>query len=335
MGSSSCKLYGRDQITHISHKTKVSSIIKILKNKFIYSPHDAHINKIKLEGTMVIDEYGSLDEEFKPSSTNSFPGIYLSVHTVYNPISKLYNTKQSKFVDKKGNIIKSSNTEVRLILSKKILNNDNWHFNIIDTNGQITTETLVNKTLYLYPPQDEIEEFYKNKFGSYDGNELVVHDSLSIDYINEIQTYSIEHYNEVKKIMISEGLDQYINLLRCNEDRGINEEENRKLKNILNKKRNHIYEYNKPYLMYKMFNPTMSKVSFLSYKYKNKESIDNDDLLNIYGVYLDYCGLKQKNNDTIESISNRIKEGGYIDKLFFERYKQNFTVYPPFLDVIK
>lgn len=329
--SSSCKVYGRDQITHLSHRTKTDNLIKILKNKFIYTPYEAHINKIKLEGIMVADEYGSLEKDFKPSSTDSFPGIYLSVRTVYDKV----NNKPISLKDVHGNIIKYRNTEVNLILSKKILDNDNWHFNIIDTNGQITTETLVNKTLYLYPPQDEIEEFYKTKFGSYDGNELVVHDSLSIDYINEIQTYSIDHYNDVKKLMISEGLNDYINLLRCEEDRTINKENNEKRKLILAEKRNHIYEYRKPYLMYKMFNPNMSKISFLVNKYKKKESINDNDLLNIYKVYLDYCGLKHKYNDTIDSISDRINKGGYLDELFFDRYKQNFTVYPPFLDVIR
>lgn len=323
MGNTSpCKIYGRDQITSLTHNTKISSLINILKTGYILSPLEAHNQNIKLEGTMVVDEYGSLDEEFDVSKIGSFPGIYLSVNTIYD--RKKSNGKMPENYLSK---------EVRLVLSKKILDQDNWHFNIIDSNGKISTETLVSKTLYLYPPQDGIEKFYEEKIGSYPGNELVVHDGISVDFINEIQTSTVNDYNNVKKLLISHNLEEYIDLLRCNENRDINRDINIKYKLKLQETRNHIYNHRKPYLMYKLPDITV-KLSYILYYHKHKDTLTDTDLLNIYKVYLDYCGLEYNRGETIDDIKHRIDNGNFTNDFLINRYKQNLTVYPPFLDAI-
>lgn len=333
MGNSNCKkIDGKQQILSLCHATKTTNIISILKSKFIYSPYDAHKNKIKLDGIMVTDEYGDLNSEFKPSLIGSFPGIYCSVITIYD---------KESVCNMMGN--------VAIILSKKLLQSDNWHLNIIDQNGCINANTLTSKTIDLYPPQDDIENFVKkhNKYG-YPGNELIIHDSIPIDFIESMWAHSLEKFNSLKESLINENLNEYIPLLRCLQDKNLNRNENKKMNEYLQIKRSHISNTKLPYLMWwpKPYIPNPDN-KYDNILYNNNDDSDNKNYyymiylytgklvekmdIKIYETFLDYCKLNKIKGENIDDIKTRIKRGGFIDKLFFNRELQNITIYPPFI----
>jgi hypothetical protein len=190
MGGKTSKVWGKEQIISITHTTTEENLLSILKSGAVKSP------------------YGKNPDDFK-ITRKKFPGVYCSVHTIYD-------------------IHKKNINPITIVFSKKILDAYNYHFNLIENDGYINENTLVNQTMSLYPPQKDVESFFLD----YKGNELVFHDDIPIHYIEEIWISKSLFISEnkvsvrsatntlkyIQHLLYSHNLGHYVSLLKKQKD---------------------------------------------------------------------------------------------------------------------
>ena len=129
------------------------------------------------------DKYESWDV-LKPSAMDiyQYPGVYFSLITKYNIHNEmLYSSKY------------------RLIFSKKLLEQQNYHINLQDYNGHINEENTY------YPwTLDKLIEKLKDKKSNF-MNEVVFHDPVPMKYL----CMAIIHYNISWKVKPDADNDKY------------------------------------------------------------------------------------------------------------------------------
>ena len=158
----------KSQILYLTHITKLSNIKNILKSKKILTDYERFLDKTQYEALMnTAIEY---DEEYIMDKYQ-FPGLYLSFITKYHT----------------NNDINYFGGDVILVFGKELLNQKNYHANIIDSNGRIAENlTYFPHNINEMPETKDVIEFYKNIHKSYPGNEIVFHDGISTELISKI-----------------------------------------------------------------------------------------------------------------------------------------------------
>jgi len=166
------------EILYFTHFTTIENFISILKKGYLYTNIERIQNKIKYEGVASAAAKEKMVYKDKHFS-GEFPGIYLS-----------YITDN----DLKSNIMYWGN--VQLVFSKKLLEQKNYHINIVDNNGRISENiTYFHSNLDKMPKMKDVEKFYKDIHDSYPGNEIVFHDKVSLSSLCEIWVRNKKNYN--------------------------------------------------------------------------------------------------------------------------------------------
>lgn len=167
-----------EQILYLTHYTTVENAVNIIKSDYLFTSIERIKQKIKYEGvsSMKIDKYNNND------FSDEFPGIFMNYITDTN-ISKPIGISKSLIL---------------LVFNKRLLEQKNYHCNIIDNNGFISENlTYFNFNLDKMPKQSDVIKFYKDIYGSFPGNEIVFHDKISISALCEIWVSTKKQYNEL------------------------------------------------------------------------------------------------------------------------------------------
>ena len=150
-------------IQGLLHQTTFKSLKAILKDKFLYtSIEQMNIKKIDKASGFTMGH---------PLSAGQFPGIYLSVYFDYFR-NKTFNETQLIFEDADMCV---------LVLSKRLLDRTDYHLNLFDQNGMLTKNSYCKQTLHSLPTLIEDEM-----------NEVVFHNKISVDCIEEIWVFDAE-----------------------------------------------------------------------------------------------------------------------------------------------
>ncbi len=166
-------------------------MVNIINSGYLFTSIERIKQKIKYEGVLSItmDKYNNND------FNSEFPGIFMNYITDTN-ISKP---------------IGNSEPIILLVFSKKLLEQKNYHLNIIDNNGLFSENiTYFSFNLDKMPNQSDVIKFYKNIYGNFPGNEIVFHDKISLSALCEIWVTTKKQYNE----LISKLPSKYSNLVK-------------------------------------------------------------------------------------------------------------------------
>ena len=165
-----------EQIFYLTHYTTDENAVNIIKSGYLYTTIELVKQKIKYEGLMSMTM-----DKFNNNDFIGFPGIYMEYITDTN-ISKPLLIGEG----------------VWFVFSKKLLEQKNYHCNIIDNNGYISENlTYFNFNLDKMPKQSDVIKFYKDIYGSFPGNEIIFHDKISLSALCEIWVTTKKQYNEL------------------------------------------------------------------------------------------------------------------------------------------
>lgn len=189
------------EIIYLTHFTTLDNCVNILKSNYLLTTIERSESKIKYQGigSSVVNRW--TEDKYK----SEFPGIFMS-----------YITKNDvrKFVKYIGEII--------LVFSNKLLNQKNYHCNIIDNNGYISEDlTYFNFNIDKMPKQKDVVDFYKKIYKSYPGNEIVFHDKIQMTSLCEIWVRNKEKYNKLIEHIPKKYIDlvkirrKYPNSVKC------------------------------------------------------------------------------------------------------------------------
>jgi hypothetical protein len=185
-----------DKILYLTHFTSVENAINIIKSGYLFTNIERMKQNIKYEGVLS----QTLTKYNNNNFTDEFPGIYMSYITKYD-INKLIYEQPVLQVSKR----------IMFVFSKKLLEQKNYHCNIIDHNGHISENlTYFSFNLDKMPNQSDVIKFYENIYGNYPGNEIIFHDKISLNSLCEIWTFNKETYNE----LLSKIPSKYNNLIK-------------------------------------------------------------------------------------------------------------------------
>lgn len=176
-----------NEIIYLTHFTTLDNCVNILKNSYLLTTIERIDSKIKYQGVASSSENKWSDDKYK----YEFPGIFMT-----------YITKNDvhNFVRYWG--------EITLVFSKKLLNQKNYHINIIDNNGYISENlTYFNFNIDKMPNQKDVIDFYKKIYKDYPGNEIVFHDKIHINSLCEIWVRNKENYNNLIKQIPKKYID--------------------------------------------------------------------------------------------------------------------------------
>jgi len=168
-----------DDIIYLTHFTNIDNINDILKNNYLYTNIERVKNNIKYKSCC--STYCNTYEEKDFSS--EFPGVYMSY------VSKCDINTKIKYI---GNIC--------LVFNKKLLEQFNYHINLVDNNGFISEYiTYFSVNAHQLPPKKSIEDFYKKHYGYYCGNEVVFHDKIHLSALCEIWVKTSTMFNLLRQ----------------------------------------------------------------------------------------------------------------------------------------
>ena len=176
-----------NEIIYLTHFTTINNCVNILKNNYLLTSIERIELKIKYQG--VASTYSNKWTE--DNYNEEFPGIFMS-----------YITKNdiNDFVKYWG--------EITLVFSKKLLNQKNYHINIIDNNGLISENlTYFNFNIDKMPKQKDVVDFYEKIYEDYPGNEIVFHDKIHINSLCGIWVRNKENYNKLIKQIPKKYID--------------------------------------------------------------------------------------------------------------------------------
>lgn len=165
---------GINQFGCISHNTNINNLKSIKQTGGIFTPIERE--KYKVNYVSNFSQYFIFS---KITKLEEYPGIYtslLSESDFGNPIQYFG----------KNNVI--------IIYSLALLNRGDYHVNITDSNGFISSNTYSKETLKDYPNQGSWTS--KNNGN---GNECVFHHGISNDFIQEIW---VQNENARKKALL-------------------------------------------------------------------------------------------------------------------------------------
>lgn len=178
------------QIKYLTHYTNVDNLLRILKSKFLYTIIEKINKKIKYKGISSSTETNYNNTKF----SDEFPGIFMEY------ISDYHIGKKIRYWG-----------DVLIIFNNKLLQQRNYHINIIDNNGYISENiTFFPNNINTLPKMKDIVKFYEIKYGSYPGNEIVFHDKISINSICELWVANKSKYN----LLIDKIPEEYKNVVK-------------------------------------------------------------------------------------------------------------------------
>ena len=143
-----------------AHNTRIGNVPSILKTGRLMTSIEKCGNGTRGKGLYVDDA----DCDIILSQPDQFPGLYLNGVCAHEAGSNKYAS--------------SSSSTVMLVFPVDLLLQANWHFNLIDQNGMINRNTFCRLSMDQIPNMHAVEAFYRERSGSYPGNELVMHDGL-------------------------------------------------------------------------------------------------------------------------------------------------------------
>jgi hypothetical protein len=185
-----------DRIFYLTHFTTIQNSINILKLGYLLTNIERINEKVKYQGVLsqTLTKYNNND------FTDEFPGVYMSYITE-SDINKLIDEQPVLQFSKR----------IMFVFSKKLLEQKNYHCNIIDHNGHMTENlTYFSFNLDKMPNQSDVIKFYKDIYRSYPGNEIIFHDKISLSALCEIWVFNNETYNE----LLSNIPSKYNNLIK-------------------------------------------------------------------------------------------------------------------------
>ena len=144
-----------DNFLYFYHTTKLANFLNILKTGFLKT------------------------ESCKKNIADQFPGIYMNA----------YMSGEAK-----ETIDWTFGGDIAIVFPVDlIMKQSNWHFNLVDQNGNLNGNTYSKPTINLLPNITETKAFFGS---SYRGNELIVHDDVDIRLASVIWVRPANEYRE-------------------------------------------------------------------------------------------------------------------------------------------
>jgi len=179
-----------NKINYLTHFTKLDNCINIIKSNYLLTTTERIESKVKYQGVASMDENKWTENDYG----DEFPGVfmdYITENDVHNSIRYW--------------------GDIMLVFSNKLLNQNNYHINIIDNDGYISENlTFFKFNIDKMPNQKDVIDFYKNMYMDYPGNEIVFHDKIHINSLCEIWVNNKENYNK----LIKQIPNKYIDLVK-------------------------------------------------------------------------------------------------------------------------
>lgn len=179
-----------NKIHYLTHFTKLDNCINILKSNYLLTTIERINSKVKYQGVASMYENKWSENKYG----EEFPGIfmnYITENDVHDSIRYW--------------------GDIMLVFSKKLLNQNNYHINIIDNNGYISENlTFFKFNIDKMPNQKDVVDFYEKIYMDYPGNEIVFHDKIHISSLCEIWVDKKENYHK----LIKQIPKKYINLVK-------------------------------------------------------------------------------------------------------------------------
>jgi len=192
-------------ILGIIHYTIINNLDSILKSKYLKGITELKTNKEEFQYVSSFDDRILSDDEF--------PGVFTSL--IIKPDINKYLYNKELITDYKGNIINEKKTNIYLIFSKKLLNQDNYHFRPFDNMGKIDNDAYSKKN-FNKGLENLIENYdnkdYRNFYTDMSINELVFHNKITIDALEEIWIPDEENFK-----LLQEKYPEYSNLMKYQE----------------------------------------------------------------------------------------------------------------------
>jgi hypothetical protein len=236
-----------NDIKYFTHFTNIENIESILENDYLYTNIERIENKIKYKGLCSTEN----NEEYSNENfCDEFPGVYMSY------ISKSDIKKKISYIGK-----------VLLIFDKTLLQQKNYHINLVDNNGYISENiTYFPFNLHKLPNKEDIEKFYKNIYGSTPSNEIIFHDKIHLSSLCEIWVKNIDIYND----LINKIPEKYHKIMKI---KLFYEEDVKRPNNIILDKKSLPFYISLDYLR--------SGCYQILYPYKNKKQSSKNHYINI------------------------------------------------------
>lgn len=177
--------------TCLAHVTTHTNYATIQEHGAILSPHDRYNAHVNARGV-----YSYCDFDFSKPYTlgpGDLPGVYMSL--VYD-MNTLLVPKEDYMKD-----------VLVLLFPLELLEQRNWHFNLVDRCGTIGYDTYFPETIDQSPHVKDILEYYGEE---YIGNEVIFHHSVPLQNASHILTTS----DGVMKKNPSHNLQLNMNLKR-------------------------------------------------------------------------------------------------------------------------
>lgn len=175
----------KNRFIALTHFTSFRNLVKLFDSKALYTAVEREKFSIMYDG--VASGAFKFSDILANGDWGEFPGVFMGAKTSYNIGDSLEDYYTF--------------SDVVLVFSTTLMNRPDYHLNVIDNQGFITHRSFTRETLHLYPDQKEITESFIRKRGSYDGNEIVFHNNVSLDFLEEIWVRSECHKEVVKKLI--------------------------------------------------------------------------------------------------------------------------------------
>ena len=150
------KIFNEKGYTSIAHHTTLENLHKIIEHRYIYTEYERHQMRIDNKGVYAYTEF-NFDNDYEVVA-GQYPGTYMNL---------IYILKE--FILGKNNVL--------IIFPLDLLQQKNWHLNLVDRNGTIGYDTYFHNNIHEIPDINSIKEFYQDY---YIGNEIVFHDKINI-----------------------------------------------------------------------------------------------------------------------------------------------------------
>jgi len=155
-----------NQLLYLTHVTSTSNFFKILESGKICSKVDMWYESVH--------SIGLSDDNWNPSQNISqYPGVYMS----------LIN---NKFVDKPIRLLEEISRPICLVFCISLLDRGDFHYNNVDSNGYITSNTSFN-----------MSDLEAKKYDLDITNEVIFHQSVPLKYLKEIWFHNELAYDYV------------------------------------------------------------------------------------------------------------------------------------------
>lgn len=155
--------------TFLAHVTNLKNYAGIQEHGAILSPCDRYSARVNARGV-----YSYCDFDFSKPYTvgpGDFPGVYMSlIHDLNTLLVPTEDYMKDVLV---------------LLFPLELLEQQNWHFNLVDRCGTIGYDTYFSETIDQSPHVKDILEYYGE---DYIGNEVIFHHSVPLQNASHILT---------------------------------------------------------------------------------------------------------------------------------------------------